>query len=104
MIDEQLITMYNNIYEDGMIWFYLASYISSENFWDITKDTNEEQFNALVKKYEFNIIKMKNLLRVVDSCDKIPEVDQNKIKEYAERGIKLLEDEMEIKKQQYKCR
>ena len=95
LTDEELITAYNRIYSEGMIWFIIGSLISSDNFFDIEpgRQVRQEAYDNMIKKYDYNIYKLYKIGQIITSCDKIPEEDQNKIKKHCEDGVELLEKE-----------
>ena len=101
--NEELIEFYNKVYEDHMIWFTLASYISADNFWGINDNTTEDNYNELVEKYDHNISKLEEIAYIIDCCDKVPEIDQKKINGYAVDGVALLRGELETVKNKWKA-
>lgn len=100
--NEELIEFYNKVYEDHMIWFALASYISANNFCEINDNTTEDNYNELVEKYNHNITKLEEIVCIIDCCDKVPEIDQKKINDYAVGEIVLLKGELETVKNKWK--
>lgn len=101
--NEELIEFYNKVYEDNMMWFALASYISADNFWEINDNTTEDNYNELVEKYNHNISKLEEIVYIIDCCDKVPEIDQKKINDYAVDGAVILKDELETVKNKWKA-
>lgn len=98
LTDEQLIVSCNRIYEEGMIWLLLGALISSDNFFEATKNTPNHLYDQMMHTYEYNMYKLYRIYQIIDSCDKIPESDRAKIKKYAEDGVDLLEKEMNKQK------
>ena len=92
--EEEFIKNYNRIYKDEMIWLILGSLISAENFWEVTENTTDEQYQELLDNYVINIYKLSEIANNICKCNEIPEVDQNKIMNYAIGGIYTLTKEM----------
>ena len=99
--EQELVSIYDNIYKQGMIWFVLGSHISSENFWEINKATSEKSYSDLLEVYEYHISKLQNIAKIIDKTN-IPLSDQQKIKDYALGGLGILKKEMKSKKKQWK--
>ena len=101
LTDEELITAYNRIYKDGMIWFVLGSLVSSENFWDFDAEITDKSFKELCDNYEYNIFKLETIARIIVSCNEIPVSDQDKIRKYAMDGAEMLKQEYDAVKEKY---
>jgi hypothetical protein len=101
LTDEFLIQRYNEIYKEDMIWFILGSLISSENFWDFDAEITDEKFKELCDNYEYNILKLDTIARIIVSCNEIPVSDQDKIRKYAMDGAEMLKQEYDAVKKKY---
>lgn len=77
---EELIELYNSIYNDGLLWFILGSLISSDSF--ISSDKDE-----LRLKYDQHITKLEELLKILPET-KIP--DKEKVSDMIQNGIETL--------------
>lgn len=77
---EELIELYNSIYNDGLLWFILGSLISSDSF--ISSDKDE-----LKLKYDQHITKLEELLEILPET-KIP--DKEKVSDMIQNGIETL--------------
>lgn len=101
LTDKELITAYNRIYKDDMIWFVLGSLVSSENFWDFDAEITNKSFKELCDNYEYNIFKLETIARIIVSCNEIPVSDQDKIRKYAVDGAKMLKKEYDAVKKKH---
>jgi len=77
---EELIGLYNSIYDDGLLWFVLGSLVSSDSFISSNKD-------ELRLKYDQHITKLKELLEILPET-KIP--DKEKASNMIQSGIEAL--------------
>lgn len=80
---EELIELYNSIYDDGLLWFVLGSLISSDSF--VFSDKDE-----LRLKYDQHIVKLEKLLEILPET-KIP--DKEKVSDMIQSGIETLSSE-----------
>lgn len=80
---EELIELYNSIYDDGLFWFVLGSLISSDSF--IFSDKDE-----LRLKYDQNITKLEEILEILPET-KIP--DKEKVSDTIQHSIEILSTE-----------
>ena len=83
--DEEWIDLYESLHENDMLWFSLASMISSENFYML--DDVEKK-----RVYEQNIRFLKQMAELFPKTN-IDVKTRKKMVKYAKRGAKLLQKE-----------
>lgn len=83
--DEEWIDLYESLHENDMLWFSLASMISSENFYML--DDVEKK-----RVYEQNIRFLKQMVELFPKTN-IEVKTRKKLVKYAKRGAKLLQKE-----------
>ena len=83
--DEEWIDLYESLHENDMLWFSLASMISSENFY-MLDDVDKKRV------YEQNIRFLKQMAELFPKT-KIETKTRKKLVKYAKRGAKLLQKE-----------
>lgn len=83
--DEEWIDLYESLHENDMLWFSLASMISSENFYML--DDVEKK-----RVYEQNIRFLKQMAELFPKTN-IEVKTRKKMVKYAKRGAKLLQKE-----------
>lgn len=77
---EELIELYNLLYDNNLFWYILGSLVSSDSF--ISSDKDE-----LRLKYDQHITKLEELLEILPET-KIP--DKEKVSDMIQNGIETL--------------
>lgn len=83
--DEEWIDLYESLHKNDMMWFALASMISTENFYLSDK---EEQLRV----YEQNIRFLTQIANLLPKSN-IDVKERKKMVKYAKRGVKILQHE-----------
>lgn len=83
--DEEWIDLYESLHENNMMWFTLASMISSENFYILVKEEK-------IRVYEQNIRYLTQMANLLPKSN-IDVKERKKMVKYAKRGVKILQKE-----------
>lgn len=83
--DEEWINLYESLHENDMMWFTLASMISSENFYLLDKEEK-------MRKYELGIRYLTQIATLLPKSN-IDVKERKKMVKYAKRGVKILQKE-----------
>lgn len=83
--DEEWIDLYESLHKNDMMWFALASMISTENFYLLDKEEK-------IRVYEQNIRFLTQIANLLPKSN-IEVKERKKMVKYAKRGIKILQKE-----------
>ena len=83
--DEEWIDLYESLHKNDMMWFALASMISTENFYLLDKE-------KMLRVYEQNIRFLTQIANLLPKSN-IDVKERKKMVKYAKRGIKILQKE-----------